>query len=708
MYAPIVTLLAALALASAVPAHANEAASVKADAVLVEMQQAYKRGDRARLSKLLPQARNHALEPWAAYWELRARLGEVSAQELKNFFERYAGTYQEDRLRADWLLVLGRSRDWGTFAAEYAHYRMRDERELRCYELVLPGAAVTPATAQEVRTLWLAQNRESEDGCSYAVSRLLSERPVPARLSHADVWRKARLALDANRPGIAAQALELVAPQAQESLRELAAKPTKFLLAQATKAEPSAQGAESSAPKPGKSGKAGKSAQARKTSSTSNSTASKTPSSVDAELITLALIRLTASDHEGAAQMLDKPWAAELSAEQHNWVMGVVGQRSALRLEREALDYYGKVSRDADLSDEMLGWKVRAALRAGAQPRWSVVQRTIEAMSELEQRDPTWVYWRARAIQAQAKDDTQRQQARALLETIASTRGFYEQLALEELGQKITAPARPAPLSASEQQAARLNPGLNRALYAIAIGLRPEGVREWNYSTNLAKPGGMNERELLAAAQFACEREVWDRCINTSERTRGEIDVMQRFPTPLREAVLARTREIGLDPAYVYGLIRQESRFIMDAKSHVGASGLMQLMPRTAKWTARKIGLTDFRPEQVNDKDINIALGTGYLKMVLDDFADSLPLAAAAYNAGPGRPRAWRNGPVLEGAIWAENVPFAETRDYVKKVLANTTNYAAVLSGQAQSLKARLGAIGPRDKAQPEPNRELP
>ncbi len=177
---------------------------------------------------------------------------------------------------------------------------------------------------------------------------------------------------------------------------------------------------------------------------------------------------------------------------------------------------------------------------------------------------------------------------------------------------------------------------------------------------------------------------------------------------PFRDSVVRRSREIGLDPAYVYGLIRQESRFIMDARSHVGASGLMQVMPATARWTARKIGLAGFTPDQLSDRDTNIAIGTGYLKLVLDDFDGSMPLAAAAYNAGPGRPRTWRNGRPIEAAAWAENVPFGETRDYVKKVLANTTIYAAILSGQPQSLKERLGMVGPREAALPEPNRELP
>jgi soluble lytic murein transglycosylase len=269
-------------------------------------------------------------------------------------------------------------------------------------------------------------------------------------------------------------------------------------------------------------------------------------------------------------------------------------------------------------------------------------------------------------------------------------------------------PPKPAPVTEEEKKAVRQDPGLNRALYAIAIGLRSEGTREWNYTTNLHRAGGLGDRELLAAAQFACDREVWDRCINTSERTKGEFEADQRFPMPYRESVVRRSREISLDPAYVYGLIRQESRFVMDARSGVGAAGLMQVMPATARWTANKLGMRGFNPDQLHDRETNIAIGAGYLKLVLDDFGGSMPLAAAAYNAGPSRARAWRNGAVLEGAAWAETVPFQETRDYVKKVVSNATFYGAMLAGQPQSLKARLGTIGPRDAAQPEPNKDLP
>jgi soluble lytic murein transglycosylase len=305
-----------------------------------------------------------------------------------------------------------------------------------------------------------------------------------------------------------------------------------------------------------------------------------------------------------------------------------------------------------------------------------------------------------------AAGDAARAAAREALGTLAAQPLTYHgQLALEDLGQRLTLPAAPAPVQPAEAQAARQTPGLQRALALIALGLRSEGVREWNFTLR-----GLGDRELLAAAAWGCEREVWDRCINTSERSREQVAIAQRYPTPLAATVLAKTREVGVDPAYVYGLIRQESRFVLDARSSVGASGLMQLMPATARWTARRAGLVNFQPGQVNDIDTNVLLGTSYLKYALDDFDGAQALAAAAYNAGPNRPRRWREGPLLETPIWVENIPFNETRDYVKKVLANASVYSAVLAAQAAtpgraappeagtSLRQRLGpTVGPRD-----------
>jgi soluble lytic murein transglycosylase len=673
LFASVFLTLGTLSPALSSPAASSEA---KNDAVISDMAQAFKRGDRKRLSALLPQAKGHTLEPWAAYWELRARLDEASHQEVRAFFVRYPATYQEDRLRNDWLLLLGQRRDWSTLSEEHPHYRMRDDRELRCYfltvELLEKGAQANPAIADEVRKNWMGM-KEADDGCTLAADRLYFTKHFTAL----DIWRKARLMVEHNRPRTARNAAQIVAPEIANTVPDVVNNAEKFLAKHIA-----------------------------------------APQKVRQELVVMALIKVATSDPDKADKLMRTKWQPYLTTEERHWVWGVIGRQSAMRLDDDALTHFARVAHDKDLNDDMLGWKTRAALRAGNTPKWHVVESAISAMSADARKDPTWIYWHARALLARKKvTPPVQQEANAALESIAGVRGFYEQLALEELGRKVTTPARPPAPTLEEMEAARRNPSLQRALYAIGMGLRSEGVREWNYATNLVdaqgKAGMMSDRELLAAAQLACDHQVWDRCINTSDRTRVAIDVEQRFPMPHKEAVIARSKTINLDPAYVYGLIRQESRFVTDARSGVGASGLMQVMPATAKWTARKIGLTGFTPDQITDRDTNIAIGTGYLKLVLDSFEGSMPLAAGAYNAGPSRSRRWRapnegTGPVLEGAIWAENVPFHETRDYVKKVLSNTTNYAALITGQPQSLKAKLGLVGPRDASAPAENLELP
>ena len=660
------TILTSIALASTLCATSGAALAAanppgSADDVLLEMSQAFKKGQSKRLTELLPQARGHLLEPWAAYWELRARLETASPTEITAFLKHYQGTYQEDRLRNDWLLLLGKNSDWNTFAVEHAGYRMGDDRSVRCYALLTDFNARQQEVATQVETLWLTQPN-ADEACAAAAEQQLKAGKLKAH----SVWVRARLGMENDRQRVATQALGLLNADWADTASAIYARPEQFLEGRVLALRPRTK-----------------------------------------ELVTLALIRLAVVNPDAAALEVDKlRWKTQLTQEERSWVWGVIGKRAARQLSSGALAHFTH-GQDPFMHDDHLAWKARAALRVG---NWEQVANATAAMSESQGKDSTWVYWRARALMATGKTEADRTQATRLLESIAGVRGFYELLALEELGRPITPPATPEPLTAAEKAAARANPGLQRALAAIDIGLRPDGVREWNYTTNLHQKGGMSDRELLAAADLACQREVWDRCINTSERTKDVIDLSQRFPMPHKQAVLARSRDIGLDPAYVYGLIRQESRFIMDARSGVGASGLMQVMPATASWTAKKIGLTDFKAHQITERDTNIAIGTGYLKLVLDDFAGSMPMAAAAYNAGPGRPRAWRGqtgAPVMEAAIWAENVPFTETRDYVKKVLANTTMYAAMISGQTQSLKSRLGLIGPRSGPAGD-NRELP
>ncbi|WP_119290754.1 lytic transglycosylase domain-containing protein [Azohydromonas sediminis] len=637
------------------------------DRIVLDAREALRKGDARALAdaKRRIEPLKHPLAPWVDYWELSRRLREVTADEVEAFYARWPDTYVEDRLRNDWLLELGRRRDWDDFRRDLPRFRMNDDRQVACYALVaahLEGRDVGDAA----RAAWFAQ-RDADDGCHLLARTLLAA----GVFGPADVWRKARLATEQQRAAAARQALTLLAPPVRGADANWWDQPEATL---------------------------------------DRTPLGRRPDGLDV----LALARLAALDAERAARRLEAGLAGRLEPEAAAWAWAQTARWTALRLQPQALERYAQARAYAERagdgasawSDDTLAWQVRAALRSKP-TRWDAVRQAIDAMTPAARSDPAWVYWGARADLALAADgeagEAQRSAARQALASIAGQMHFYGKLAAEDLGRTPAVPPAPAPLSAAERAAAQRHPGLARALHALALGLRSEGVREWNFSLI-----GMGDRELLAAAHLACSRAVWDRCINTSERTRAEVDLAQRFPTPFRDAVVERARDAGLDPALVYGLIRQESRFVTDARSGVGASGLMQVMPATARWVARRLGLT-YTPQMIDDLQTNLRLGTTYLRLVLDDFGGSPALATAAYNAGPGRPRRWRDGPELEPAMWAETIPFNETRDYVKKVLSNAAYYAVVLGSEPPSLKARLGPpIGPRPADAPPANDELP
>jgi soluble lytic murein transglycosylase len=690
----------------------------------VDARDALRRRDGVRLLALrdLAATQRHPLAQWIDYWELFNRLPTAQQGDLDAFYARWPATYVEDRLRNDWLLELGKRRDWANFAREFPRFRMNDDREVTCYALLVEhqnaqSSKATPAFKARAFEAWVAQ-RDLDDGCNL-MATALHEAKV---FSNDDAWQRARLAAEGGRLRVVRAAAALAAPTLQTQVANATDKPALYLNAGAT-----------------------------------------TASRAQAEVATLALIRVAANEPDVAASLLTDKWQQRLPRELSAWAWSQAGRSAAQRLAPNASELYrnawaeagrASITQAPAWSDDTFAWAARAALRTvNSAERWPTVQRTIDHLSQAEQRDPAWRYWSARAQRETAATgaagEKQRSQALATLRQLSSELHFYGKLASEDLGQPFAVPPRPLPLTPEEKAMARDNAGLARALRLIELGIRSEGVREWNFSLR-----GMTDRRLLAAADLACEKEVWDRCINTSERTRNEIDLDQRFPMPFRDELLTQAKSIGLDPAYVYGLIRQESRFIIDARSSVGASGLMQVMPATARWTAKKIGLP-FTDAQIADRSTNLKIGTAYLKLVLDDFDGSQAMAAAAYNAGPSRPRRWREGATLEPAIWAENIPFAETRDYVKKVLSNATVYASLLAGKKQSaavlpappplpsvpdvaasgataasaalaaadvpapppppplllpsLKARLGApIGPRDVAAAPPDKELP
>ena len=686
-----ISLLATPWPASAQPASAHLATVQPsgADASIVEARDAARKRDRNRLlaARAAAAAAQHPLLPWVEYWDLNGRLGEARADEVEAFYARWSGSYVEDRLRNDWLLQLGKRRDWSALARDFARFRMNDDREVSCYALFtehLAGRDVRDAA----REAWWAQ-RDSDDGCNLLATAMFDAK----RFSVDDVWRKARLSVEANRPAAARMAVGLLGGGAAKEVADALERPLQYVR------------------------------QLRDATTRTRH-----------ELRLLAVLRLSGNDIDVAAAELDGRGQVELPSDLAAWGWASIGRQAAMNLSVEAAGLYQKAwSKRSRLdalaapgwSDDTLAWGVRAALRATrAADGWPMVVRNVRAMSAAEQANPTWVYWLGRALRESALvgsgGDEQRAQGRRLLESVANPLGFYGQLAAEDLGQPLPLPPAAEPSTAAERDAARQSPGLSRALHLVNIGLRDEARREWNFTLR-----GMPDRALIAAARLACEVSDWQLCINTSERSKTEVDVATRYPMPYAADIAQAALAHRLDPAFVFGLIRQETRFMAQLRSSAGATGLMQLMPATARWVAKRQAIELPRADQVYDPLINLRLGTAYLKLVLDDLGGSPAMAAAAYNAGPGRPRRWREGLTVDAAAWAENVPFNETRDYVKKVLSNAAVYAALLNApiSAQSnaqtgtppspatplLKPRLGStIGPRDTTAPAANTELP
>jgi soluble lytic murein transglycosylase len=605
------------------------------DDVFLALREAARNNDAGRAADLAGRLRNYPIPSYVEYFRLRPRINLASEQEIRDYLARYDGSAIADRLRNDWLLELGRARNWTLFDEQYPLFLLNDDTQLKCYAL-LSRALKGQQVADEARKLLSAPQNYGE-----ACPALITTLAQAGQFDADDVWTQIRLIAESGVPA-SIRRLAPLTEASENQLMQALDKPDLVL----------ARG-------PGNS---------RGTH----------------ELFILALGRSARNNPAAAVNMLVAA-AERLSERERAQGWAQIALQASYKLLPEAPVFWHRTD-GAALSLDGHQWKARIALRAGD---WKRLETTIAAMPAGLRNDTTWVYWLGRAYAAQDKTE----EAKKLFETIADQTNFYGQLALEELGRKITIPPRARAVTAEELAPMADNAGFKRALKFFELNMRFEGYREWNWE--LRK---MNEREHLAAAEFARQKEVLDRMVNTSDRTRTEVDFTQRFPSPFRDVMKAATAKLGLDMAWVYGLIRQESRFVLNARSHVGASGLMQLMPSTAKFVARKIGLGDFSHSQVNDIGTNITLGTNYLNMVLNDLDGSQAMATAAYNAGPGRPRAWRSTltQAVEGAVFAESIPFSETRDYVKKVLSNATYYAALFEDKPQSLKARLGSVAPQ------------
>ena len=628
--------LLALSLCCALPAAAQETR----DQAFLTARDAFRAGDRNKFERAAAQVQGHELAPYVENFRLRLWMDQGDFAAIRDFLQRHDRSYVAEKLRADWIRWLGKRQLWSEIETEYPRL-LAPEADLGCWQQQARLQRGDTGALDEAGKLWLIQ-LEPPEACRPVLDALV----VGQRVGVDDVWARARRQVEANRPGQAQATLNYL-PEAQvpdgRSFEQAYGNGMAYL-----------------AKLPGgwQATRSGR------------------------ELVALAVARIAANDPRAAAEQLQK-LQARLGDDERQWAWSQIALQAAKKHLNEANDWYALAGK-APLSDEGHQWRVRAALRA---LDWGRVRDAVLAMPPALAALPEWTYWLGRAYRAGGRTS----EADALFEKIAGQPHFYGNLADEELGRSVMPPPKARPVNGDEQKAAREHPALKRALAFFRLDLRTEAVREWNWGLR-----GMNDRELLAAAELAKKHQIWDRAINTADKTRNEHDYSLRFLAPYGDQVRPVAQNQSLDDAWVYGLMRQESRFITHAKSHVGASGLMQLMPATAKWVAKKIGLRDFHPGKVNDTETNVLLGTSYMRLVMENLDHHPVLASAAYNAGPGRARKWRAERPLEGAIYAETIPFSETRDYVKKVMSNAVYYTALFTGRPDSLKNRLGVVGPR------------
>ena len=586
---------------------------------------------RARLS-------GHVLEAYPTYWLLAGSVDRSDPREVEAFLARYSDSPLAESLRREWLKALGASGSWDLFRAEYPRF-LTDDVDITCYSFRERLARADPELAPEVRALFLS-GRETAVACDPVFTAFVASQSITA----ADVWERIRKLAAAGNAKEARRANALLPERERFNDKVFAcasADPAKYL------------------------------AQEKSTR----------PSRATQELVLLAITRLARSKPDEAAERLSS-FAARLGPATTAWAWGQLAWQAALVHHPRALEWYAAAG-DTPLTDAQVAWRARAALRAGD---WKEVLAAIQALSPEEAREPTWRYWRARALRSLGAADA----ANALLQGLAAQQNFYGLLAAEELG--ISRPPdwngwRPAQ---ADLDRVRAIAGIQRALELYRLDLDNEALREWQWAIR-----GLDDRSLLTAAELARLANEPDRAINTADRTVQVHDLSQRFPTPHREALAAAARQWDLDEAIVYSIIRQESRFMPEARSRVGAMGLMQLMPATARWVARQIPIQPFRPQMLVHPELNLHMGSYYFRRVLTTLGEPI-VATAAYNAGPGRASRWRGERALEGAIYAETIPFGETRDYVKKVFTNAWFYRHRLTGKTTSLKELLGTVAGR------------
>lgn len=416
---------------------------------------------------------------------------------------------------------------------------------------------------------------------------------------------------------------------------------------------------------------------------------------ISARLAVFASLRLSRTDPAAAARLAEAAVDPKAGSFWRSLVWSRIGFTAMSRLDPRALDWFSRAGSDlsgmpyaVSSPEQLKAWRARAELRAG---HWYSLGKVIDSMNEASRREEVWTYWKGRSLSARGLHDL----ARMEYERLANRITFYGKLSSDALGRQyaFSHPPKEMPKASDIAQWGK-NPSIRRAEVLYRMQLFREGHREWNWAMRGISPYGS-----IALAAYARQERLVHRMINTSMKSGTDLVVIeQRFPRPHAELIERVSSAQELPAAWVYGLIRQESRFIPAVSSSVGARGLMQLMPGTASWTARQLGIEHYdEGRNLTELEMNLVLGSAYLHMLYADSGESFILATAAYNAGPRRARIWRNtlSDAMEAAVFIETIPYFETREYVKNVLANMQTYSMLTGKPIENFTNFLGKVTP-------------
>lgn len=588
---------------------------------------------------------NDVLGYYPEYWALNSNLAAQSSSQITSFAQRYPQSAMTEKLAADYVEEKVKQADFASAQPVLPYVTNADQAE-SCAVAQVRAKSGDPLVFAEFKDVWLTTNSQPEL-CTGLGRMMLSSPLMTEQDRQQRVWGQLR-AGQSGQALATAQTLGINLSLAQ--LNQIQANPLNYLW---------------SAPK---------------------------ASSVDHAYLIFAMGRLADSDLNSALSSVQR--AAQGTPVQVQKALyravGYIGGTTVMKnnFNREVLNYLD-ASYGLPFSSEEAEIYARQAIRFSA---WESLIRAIDAMSVTQKQEDRWQYWLARASE-QRGDASSKRAAQQIFKKLAEGDDYHNLLAKDQLGQKYS--NLPNNVQPSNHDLQRLNQDIH---FSRAFALRrvdaPENYinREWNWAVRqayLKHDDGL----LLAAAKRATDMGWYDRAIYAADRTENKHNYAYRYAMPHQNYVVSHSRNAGVDPAWAYGLMRQESRFVTNARSHVGAGGLMQIMPDTAKLIARQMG-ESYNPAALTDMNTNIRYGTFYLSMIQSQLSNSPVLATAGYNAGPNRARRWQpETQAIAADQYTESIPLTETRDYVKHVMTNATHYGVLLGQGAQSLEKRMNII---------------